>query len=232
MEAEQTVPAEQTLAEVRRLRDRAHARAHGGAWLPAAAIAVLLLASIALYRYPFGQTSAIMAEYPFWAGVADEQRDPLLSYLYWFLGTPLVVALTAAWYRRRERELGMRVAWPLFAIAGLGVLVLLAILAAAPSGDRSDLLVASGPWWPGILTPLLPVAAGVVALGVAERSRGLIAIGGWIALMAVWLCQWWPLGTVPGGMLSLRPGHYLIVIALPLLVFSAIRYARGRAAGD
>jgi hypothetical protein len=226
------VEAEQTLAEVRRLRDRAHTRAHGGAWLPAVAIAALLLASIALYRYPFGQTSSISADYPFWAGVADEQRSPMLSYLFWFLGTPLVVALTAAWYRRRERESGMRVAWPLFAAAGLGVLVLLAILAAAPTGPQSDALVASGPWWPGFLTPLLPVAAGVVALGVAERSRSLVAAGVWIGLMAVWLCQWAPLGTVPGGMLSLRPGHYLIVMALPLVVFAVVRYARGRTAGD
>jgi hypothetical protein len=226
------VAAEHTLAEVRRLRDRAHARAHGGAWLPAAAVAVLLLASIALYRYPFGQASSITAEYPFWAGVADEQRDPLLSYLFWFLGTPLVVALTAAWYRRRERASGMRVAWPLFAAAGLGVLVLFAILAAAPSGEQSDALAASGPWWPGILTPLLPLAAGVVALGVAERSRALVAAGVWIGLLAVWLCQWSPLGTIPGGMLGFRPGHYLIVMALPLVVFAAVRYVRGRTAGD
>ncbi|MCW6008063.1 hypothetical protein K1W54_26485 [Micromonospora sp. CPCC 205371] len=224
--------AEQTLVEVRRLRAQARARAHGGAWLPAAAIAALLLASIALYRWPFGQTSSIVAEYPFWAGVADEQRSPMLSYLFWFLGTPLVVGLTAAWYRRRERVSGMRVAWPLFAAAGLGVLVLLAVLAAAPSGPQPDALSAAGPWWPGFLTPLLPVAAGVVALGVAERSRALVAAGVWIALMAVWLCQWWPLGTIPGGMLSLRPGHYLVVMALPLLVFAAVRYARGRTAGD
>ena len=63
---------EEALAEVKRLRRRAHQRAHAGAWLPATAIAVLLLASIGLYRYPFESTPLIEASYPFWAGLRDE----------------------------------------------------------------------------------------------------------------------------------------------------------------
>jgi hypothetical protein len=222
--------AEQTLAEVHRLRDQARARAHGGAWLPAAAVAVLLLGSSALYRYPFGQTSSITAEYPFWAGLSDEQRSPATSYAFWFLGVPLVFALTAAWYRWRERRVGVRVAWWGFGAAGLGALAVLAVLAAAPKGAPVDGM--SGEfaiwWWPALLTPLLPVAVGVVALGLTERSRGLVAAGLWIGVLAVWLCGSFPLGRVPGGQLSLRPGHYLVLMALPLLVFAAVRLARGR----
>jgi hypothetical protein len=228
---EDAVEAEHTLAEVNRLRDEARARAHGGAWLPAAAVAALLLGSIPLYRFPFEQTDAILAEYPFWAGLADEQRDPTTSYLFWFLGIPLLFALTAAWYRWRERRVGVRVPWWGFGAAGLGALAVLAILAAAPSGEPADGLTGGTTmWWPAVLTPLLPLAVGVVALGLTERSRGLVASGLWIALLAVWLCGTFPLGRVPGGMLSLRPGHYLVVMAAPLIVFAVIRLARARRA--
>ena len=221
--------AERTLAEVHRLRDEARARAHGGAWLPAVAVAALLLGSISLYRFPFEQTNSIVADYPFWAGLSDEQRDPTRSYVFWFLGIPLLFALTAAWYRWRERRVGVRVAWWGFAAAGLGALALLAVLAAAPSGESADGMTGgTGVWWPGVLTPLLPLAAGVVALGLTERSRGLLAAGLWIGLLAVWLCASSPLGRVPGGQLSLRPGHYLVLMAVPLLVFAGVRLVQTR----
>lgn len=221
--------AEHTLAEVERLRHWARARAHGGAWLPALAVAALLLASIGLYRFPFAQSNSIVAEYPFWAGVADEQRDPTTSYLFWFLGLPLLFALTAGWYRWRERRVGVRVSWWAFGAAGLGALAVLAVLAAAPTGEPADAMSGDTPmWWPALLTPLLPLAAGVVALGLTERSRGLVASGLWIALLAVWLCGSFPLGRVPGGMLSLRPGHYLVVMAVPLIVFAGVRLLGAR----
>jgi len=221
------VEAEQTLAEVARLRDAARARAHGGVWLPAVAVALLLLGSIVLYRDPFGEPSSITAEFPFWAGLADQQRSPAASYAYWFLGVPLVLAATAVWYRWRERHLGVRVAWPVFAAVAGGALLILAVLAAVPEGQPADgIELASGMFWPGLLTPLLPVAAGVVALGVAERSRALLTAGAWIALLAIWLCGSFPLGRVPGGTLSLRPGHYVLLMAVPLIVFAAVRLAR------
>ncbi|MGI5145960.1 hypothetical protein ACQEVC_06105 [Plantactinospora sp. CA-294935] len=236
-------PAE-ILAELDRLRNRTRTRTHGGAWLPALAVAVLLLASIALYRMPFGQPTAIDTYHPYWAGLPDEQRNPVLSYAFWFVGTPLLFATTAAWYTLRARRLGLRVSWPLFAAAGLGVLLLLAVLAAVPETEiRPDGLAPAADWfWPGLLTPLLPVAAAVLALAWAERSPGLAAAGIWIVLLTVWLCGTFPLGYLPpwatdilggesgslGGQLSLRPGHYLVLMALPLVVFAAVRAARSR----
>jgi hypothetical protein len=73
------------------------------------------------------------------------------------------------------------------------------------------------------------------------EDRGLIAVGVWIALLALWLCSsTWPLGHFPGwvarlldggsgpglgGQLALRPGHYLVVMALPLIAFAVARLA-------
>ncbi|MGX7669564.1 hypothetical protein [Plantactinospora sp. DSM 117369] len=240
-------PAE-ILAELDRLRSRTRTRTHGGAWLPALAVAVLLLASIALYRMPFGQPTALRIDHPYWAGLPDEQRHPVLSYAFWFVGTPLLVATAAAWYTLRARRLGLRVSWPIFAAAGLGMLLLLAVLAAVPETEApSGALGAAPDWfWPGLLTPLLPVAVAVLALAWAERSPGLAAAGIWIALLSVWLCGTFPLGYLPpwvtdilggqsgslGGQLSLRPGHYLVLMALPLVVFAAVRVARTRHVRD
>ncbi|MEQ4302583.1 hypothetical protein ABNF97_14490 [Plantactinospora sp. B6F1] len=167
------------------------------------------------------------------------------SYAFWFVGTPLLFAVTAAWYTMRARRLGLRVSWPLFAGAGLGVLLLLAVLAAVPETEvRPDILAPAPDWiWQGLLsTPLLPVAVAVLALAWAERSPGLAAAGTWIVLLTAWLCCASPLGYLPpwatnilggasgslGGQLSLRPGHYLVLMALPLVVFAAVRAARTR----
>lgn len=237
------VRPEETLAELNRLRSRTRTRAHSGVWLPAALVAALLLASSALYRVPFTEAYSYTIDHPYWAGLPDEQRDPVLSYAFWFVVIPLLVAVTAAWYARRARQLGVRVAWPVFAATGLGVLLLLAVLAAVPKTEiGSDGMTADSPawWWQGLLTPLLPVAAAVLALAWAERSPGLAASGLWITLLTAWLCGTFPLGRIPspvaaflsggtspyGGQLSLRPGHYLGLMALPLVVFAVVRGAR------
>ncbi|TCB94365.1 hypothetical protein E0H26_22035 [Micromonospora zingiberis] len=233
--------AAETLAALKQLRERAHRRAHGGAWLPALGFAVLLLASAALYRHPLAQPTSVDATHPFWAGLPDEQVSPLASYLFWFVGTPLLFAVVALWYAWRARRHGVRVAWPLVAATGLGVLVLLAVLAAVPVGPvPEELVFATGPHWAGLSTPLLPLAAAVIVLGRAEHSRGLLAAGIWIAALTVWLCTSFPLGHLPGwtsvlvggsglgGQLSLRPAHYLVLMALPLLVVAAVNLATGR----
>ena len=248
MEQAEQGRAAQTLTELAQLRRRTRVRAHGGAWLPAAAIAVLLLASSALYRWPFSKTYSISADSPYWAGLPDEQRSPLASYLFWFLGTPLLFAALGAWYRWRSRTSGLRVAWRFFAGTGIGVLLLLAVLAAVPKqvqGDTDAMTAPASPFWlPGLLTPLLPVAAAVVALGWVERSKGLMVIGGWIALLAVWLCCWYPMAYVPAwatrvlgggpdvhqGQIDWRPGTWLVLMALPLIVFALVRGLRSRRA--
>ncbi|MEO3742837.1 hypothetical protein [Plantactinospora sp. B5E13] len=239
---EHTHPA-RTLAELDRLRSRTRDRAHAGAWLPALGVATLLLASSLLYRTPFGTPTSITISHPYWAGLRDEQHDPVLSYVFWFVGIPLLFAATGAWYAWRARRLGLRVAWPVFAATGLGVLALLAVLAAVPERRiAADHLGAATPdfWWPGLLTPLLPVAAAVLALAWAERSVALAIAGGWIALLTAWLCGSRTLGYLPpwatrllgggdtslGGELALRPGHYLVLMALPLVSFAAVRALR------
>jgi hypothetical protein len=225
--------AETTLAEVRHLRRRFRDRAHGGAWLPALAIAALLLASTALYRYPFTEPTEMEAAFPFWAGLPDEQRDPIASYVFWFVGTPLMFGAIAGWYRWRARRVGIRVAWQPVVYVGLGVLILLSVLAAVPRRlpANPDLIgvVNEPPLWvqlTGPLTPLLLIAVATVALGWVERSRALVASGIWIAALTFWLSSSFPLGAVPGGNLSLRPGHYLVIMALPLVIFGVARLAR------
>ena len=224
---------EATLAEVHHLRQRFRERAHGGAWLPALAIAALLLASMALYRYPFTDPNVMEAAYPFWAGLPDEQRDPIASYVFWFVGTPLMFGAIAGWYRWRARRMGIRIAWQPVVYVGLGVLILLSVLAAVPRRlpDNPNLIgvVDEPPLWVQItspLTPLLLIAVATVALGWVERSRALVVSGVWIAALTVWLSSKFPMGAVPGGNLSLRPGHYLIIMALPLLIFGVARLAR------
>ncbi|MER5456607.1 hypothetical protein ABT008_17640 [Micromonospora sp. NPDC002389] len=236
--------AAETLARLERIRRRTRRRVHGGAWLPASGFAVLLLSSMSLYRSPLTQPHSISVEHPFWAGLPDEQVSPVASYVFWFVGTPLLFAAIAAWYAWRARRHGVRVAWPLVAATGLGVLVLFAVLAAVPTGALSDGLTSrSGLHWAGLLTPLLPVGLAVVVLGWAERSRALVAAGSWITLLAVWLCSGFPLGRLPGwtsvliggdglgGQLSLRPGHYLVLMALPLLAVAIVNLASGRSSG-
>jgi len=242
-------PPADTLAELTRPRRRTRANAHGGAWVPALGVALLLLASSLLYASPFGGPTSIEITHPYWAGLPDEQRDPVLSYVFWFVGIPLLFAGTAAWYAWRTRRLGLRVAWPVFAVTGLGMLVLLAVLASVPERavhpDTLDATGWSAFWWRALLTPLLPVAVAVVALGWVERSPGLAAAGGWIALLATWLCGWYPAGHLPGwaadllggtdgslgGQLALRPGHYLGLMGLPLVVVAVVHALRARRAG-
>lgn len=239
------------LDEVRRLREQARRRAQAGAWFPVAALAALLLASIALYQVPFAQADIVITDRP-WAGLPDMQRSPLASYLFWFIGTPLTIALIGAWYRLRAQRVGVRVPWRWFAVTGLGALLALAVLAAMPVDlpDGTDLVqtYVEAPLpdqlrW-GVFTPLMPIALATLVLGWAERSRALALSGAWVGLITFWQCSrgmgvlpgWavWVLdgfqGPALGGQLTLlglnRPGPTLILMALPLLVFAAARAAR------
>jgi len=128
----------------------------------------------------------------------------------------------------------MRVAWPVAAATGLGVLLLLAVLAAVPVPPPPDRLTVDPPamvWpgggWPGWMTPLVPLALAVIVLARVERSWVLAGAGLWIGLLAVWVCSSLPPGRIPfvsgTSTLSFTPGHFLIVLALPLLVFAAVR---------
>ncbi|MEV4413384.1 hypothetical protein [Catellatospora sp. NPDC049609] len=243
------------LDEVRRLREQARDRAHAGAWFPVAMLAALLLASIALYRVPFAQTYVHSDDLHLWAGLPVAQRSATASYLFWFLGTPATIALIGAWYRWRARRVGIRVPWRWFAITALGALAALAVIAAMPQ-DRPapdpDMIIAVEQvtllqelrW--GLLTPLMPIALAIIALGWVERSRALVFAGAWVGVITYWqssqglgeLPGWltWILGGFQGpalgGSLTLfglnRPGPTLILMALPLLVFAVVRAVRTR----
>jgi len=67
------------LAEMDLLKARSRRLAHGGAWLPALALAALPLFSSALYRHPFSSVfnsdadagGGGVIQFPYWAGLPD-----------------------------------------------------------------------------------------------------------------------------------------------------------------
>lgn len=239
--------AAQTLADIQQLRERSRRLAHGGAWLPALLLGALVVASTLLYEYPFHQPMSEMWRFPFWPGLPAQPHSHVGAYLFWFIGLPLTVVATGAWYQWRSRRMGVKVAWPWFAVTALSTLALLAIIAAVPTravtGQFPD-------GWRGLLTPLLAVAVAAIALGVIERSRGLIFGGVWVGLIASWHCAlgmgglpaWavWLLsggdGPALGGQLTLlglhRPGPVLILAALPLLIVGFVGLVRSRGGNE
>lgn len=236
----------QTLTAVRRLRARSRQRAHGGAWAPAAVLAALVLLSAVLYRYPFGSPQTLDVSYPFWAGLPDEQRSAAASYVFWLLGLPAACAAIAGWYRYRARRLGVRVSWPVVVAVGLGALALLLVLVAMPSqplGSPDALTAVRPPVWHGLATPLLAVAAAVVALGGVEHRLALVAAGAWLGLLAWWQCAAIRLGAIPGwvawildggsgpalgGQLALRPAAMLLAMVGPLLAWVVVQAVKTR----
>ncbi len=244
--------AGQTLDEVRRLRERARSVAHGGAWFPVAVLAALVLLSIALYRHPFRQVNESSGTSG-WAGLPDPERSAVASYVFWLVGTPVAFALIGLWYRWHASRTGMRVPWRWFAVAGLGALAALVVIAAVPVDPatltaRSE-LGAGRPgdlWLWALRTPLLPIAVAVVVLGRVERSPALALAGVWLGLVSWWQ-HFYGMGRVAGwetwllsggqasglgaevGLLGLnRPGPILIVATLPMLAFAVVRRPRSR----
>jgi hypothetical protein len=243
------------LEELGALRARGRRLAHAGAWLPAVVLGLLPLLSIALYRRPF--TSAVnsggaegggVIEFPYWAGLPEQQHAALASYVFWLLAVPAAFVLVAQWYRFRERRHGVRVPWRVLVLAGTAGLLCPLVLFAAPTGRPS----AGWPgdassWWQGLLTPLLSVAIAAIALGLVERSAGIAVAGAWMALVA-WQCcatgrvggllGWQTTllggGSGPGlgGQLTLlgldRPAPALLALSLPLVAVGLYRAVRAR----
>lgn len=258
-----TPDAAAVLAEMDMLRTRSRRLAHGGAWLPALALAVLPLLSIALYRNPFSSITNAGAdggggtiEFPYWAGLPEQQRTSLGSYVFWLVTAPLAFVLVAQWYRSRERRHGVRVPWRVPVAAGAAGLLCLLALFAAPVGERGYadagiVDVGSGAsWWQGLLSPLLSIAAAVIVLGVVERSVSIIVSGVWMAALAWQFCaigvvggllgwQTWLLGggsgPALGGQLTLlgmdRPAPALLIMVLPLTLSGLYHAARSRTNG-
>jgi hypothetical protein len=226
-----------TLAEVEELQRRVVRQVHGGAWLPAGAVGVLLLLSAVLYVSPFADPPPrlVVITYPPWAGLAGEQRAPMFSYGYWLAATAGLVAVTGAWYRRRARITGMAVAWRRFAGAALAAMSLVVIAAAVPGDPMLDPgTVAAPPFrWGymdlnerGLITPLLPLAVYILVLARVERSRALIAAGAWMSVLVVWLCVVMPRGRLGAMNFGFPPGYYLLAMAGPLLAYAGAGGAR------
>jgi hypothetical protein len=168
--------------------------------------------------------------------------------VYWLAAAPLAFGLIAWWYRRRARRLGVSLPWRRVLVVGLGAMIALALLAAAPSEVDSGALEVSGPlgldWLRGLLTPLVPIALALIVLGWIERSPALAMVGAWIGVVAWWFTAA-GLGRIPGwlayalggfqgpalgGQLHLfdQPGPTLIVLALPLVGYAVGRGLRAR----
>ncbi|WP_208026073.1 hypothetical protein [Amycolatopsis acidicola] len=215
--------AEETLAEIKQVKERGRRLAHGGVWLPALLLAALVLAGALLYRYPFEEPAGEWWSHPYWAGLPSAVRSDVGAYLFWFLGLPLVVLASAAWYRWRGRRVGVKVAWPWFAGVTLVVLALLAVIASIPTKAVTPHDPFGG--WQGLLSPLIVVAIATIALGFVERSPGLVFGGVWAGLVTGWPCVS-GMGRIPGGQVTLlgvdRPGPVLILAALPLLVVALV----------
>jgi len=242
------------LAEMHQLKSRSRRLAHGGAWLPALVLAAVPLGSIALYRHPFSAAlnsaqaqseEGVTFDYPYWAGLPEQQHNALLSYAFWLVAVALAVVLVARWYRHREDSRGVRVPWRMPLVAGgTGLLALLALFAAPTGTPPSSGLDFA--WWQGLLTPLISIALAVIALGFAERSVGIAAAGLWLGGLAWQFCatgyvggllgwQSWLLsggsGPALGGQLGLgldRPAIALVVMALPLVLVGLYRAFRLR----
>jgi len=191
---------DETLAEVRRLRTRTRERAHGGAWLPAAVLAALVLLSGLLYRFPFSVADE-SGPWPYWPGLPSVPRSSALSYAYWLVGLPAAFAVAVVWYRYRARRLGVRVAWPVLVTVGLAAFVLMLALVAIPRELPPDPNAFAGsepPLWHGFATPLVAVAASLVALGRVERSPGLAVAGLWLGGFSFLANAEGFLGRIPG----------------------------------
>ncbi len=65
------------------------------------------LLSIGLYTTPFHHPQQMSIDVPYWAGLPSEQRNPIVSYAFWFVGTPLafIASIIASSPMRRPQRM-------------------------------------------------------------------------------------------------------------------------------
>lgn len=172
-------PAE-VLSEVRRLRRQARSVRHAY-WFPLVLFGVLTCAAVPFYLQP----SMPACRNPNGCVVEGTSPGPYLPVLgggdqayYWIVAILAGTTLTALWYRRHARQVGLVTPAKGYLITGV-VLTLLALLLPPLSGLRP--LRWLGLLWPGDLVirgtfPLVIVAAGLWVLARAERSSALAVI--------------------------------------------------------
>jgi hypothetical protein len=176
------------LAELDARRSRARARASAG-WLPLLLTGVAMLGSFPAYAgWLDGPGSACGC----WSTLSDMSWTERLTTrfgqlaggsrplaLYWLAVVPVVYALSVAWFALSGRRTGLRQRWGLHVLVGVGSLLGL-LLSLLPPLDN----LVSHSARP-LLTPLLALALGLVALGWVERDLALCWAGAAVGATAV-----------------------------------------------
>jgi hypothetical protein len=170
----------EVLTELDGRRARARARAAAG-WLPLLLTGLALLGAFPAYAgwwdrptgHGIGNSPASLSDRLGLVGLGGGSRA---VGLYWLVVVPFVYASSAFWFARSARRTGMRHRWGGHLLAGTGTFAAL-------------IFVAVSHWLPSsswaLLTPLLALAAGLVALGVIEHDRVVAGAGVIVAAAAV-----------------------------------------------
>jgi hypothetical protein len=221
------------LDQLARLRRTARVRARGG-WIPLVVFALLTLASMVLYSPPFIDVAELYspegleAQYTQFAGLPGNERSTGLSIGFWLLLAPLSYLACLLAYRRRAGRHGVSLRWQAWMWTGLALFALLLLTLLVPIGRP-----AAAPQDFQVLTPLLPIGLGLLALAWVERSA-TIAVA---AALYTWLAAYLAtngLGTVPLPVLGLTSwdsfygaGPNLILLAAILLAGAGVDAALG-----
>lgn len=173
----------ETLSELDARRARARARASAG-WLPLLLTGLALLGAFPAYAgwWDGSATECVCpaADSSLWdrlglTGVGGGNRALAL---YWFGTVPAVYIASASWFARSARRTGLRQRWGVHLLMGTGTFAAVIALNVAPTG-----------WLPPssrpLITPLLALAVGLVALGIVEHDRVVTASGAAVAGLAV-----------------------------------------------
>ncbi|MDT7539977.1 MAG: hypothetical protein QOI82_3562 [Actinomycetota bacterium] len=169
----------EVLSELDGRRARARARAAAG-WLPLLLTGLALLGAFPAYAGRWGGTAGGGVR----NSVSVSQRLGLFGLgggspavgLYWLVVIPVVYAASALWFSRAARRTGLHQRWGVHLLAGTGTFAVLVCVAAAGWVPPSK--------W-GLLTPMLALAVGLVALGTVEHDRVVAAAGVAVAAVAV-----------------------------------------------
>jgi hypothetical protein len=170
--------SDEVLAELDAHRARARARASAG-WLPLLLTGLALLIAFPAYAGwwdgPAGGCVCGKAGALDRLGVVGLGGGSRAVGLYWLVVVPAVYAASACWFAWVARRTGLRQRWGVHLLAGTGTFAALVGVAAAGWVPPSS--------W-GMLTPLLALAVGLVALGTVERDRVVTAAGVAVAAVA------------------------------------------------
>jgi hypothetical protein len=169
----------EVLSELDGRRARARARAAAG-WVPLLLTGLALLGAFPAYAgWWDGPAGGSVGD----STVSLSQRLGLFGLgggsravgLYWLVVVPVVYAASAFWFARSARRTGLRQRWGVHLLAGTGTFAALVGVAVAGWVPPSS--------W-GLLTPLLALAVGLVALGTVEHDRVVSAAGVVVAAVA------------------------------------------------